>query len=94
MIEQDLRDMVAKYDAELAREMEWDDESEDLFFNVGHGVAWYVCPYYIERDQLDGRTQFQRSDVHISIPATMRAMDAAAKAFEEALRWDNARGGK
>ena len=86
MTEQQLRAAVAEYDAEMAREMEWDDESEDLFLNVGRGVAWYVCPYYIERDQLDGRMQFQRSDVHTCIAATMRAMDAAAKAFQEALK--------
>lgn len=86
MTEQQLRSAVAEYDAGLSREMEWDDESEDLFFNVGHGVAWYVCPYYIERDQLDGRIQFQRADVRTSIAATMRAMDAAARAFEEALK--------
>lgn len=71
MTEQELRAAVAEYDAGLSREMEWDDESEDLFFNVGHG---------------DGRMQFQRVDVRTSIDATMRAMDAAAKAFQEALK--------
>lgn len=85
MTEQELRAAVAEYDAELAREMEWDEEDEDLLHNQGCGIAWYVCAHCIERDNLD-TAHFQRADIFPSIAATMRAMDAAAKAFQEALK--------
>lgn len=80
MTEQGLRAAVAEYDAELARDME--SSGGGLRSSSGE-VQWCVCEFSIRRESA---VYTQDSETFISHAATMRAMDAAAKAFEEALK--------
>lgn len=80
MNEKDLRAAVAEYDAELAREMVSDGGG---LCSDGGEIQWCVYAFSVRRESA---TYTQDAEVLISHAATMRAMDAAAKAFEEALK--------
>ena len=84
MTEQQLRAAVAKYDAELTDAIIVSDEDGYMIeWQNGKPVTWYLFDGLIRRDE---GCYSQESDVLISHAATMRAMDAAARAFEEALK--------
>jgi hypothetical protein len=91
MTEQELRvrAAVAEYDEELARFGDWEFGSE--LYCEDDALYWRIQDSTISREQ--GSLMIE-CDVIGTHAATMRAMDAAAKAFQEALRCDNARGGK
>lgn len=76
----------AEYDAKMAREMVPDKHEimePNAICSYNGQVQWFVNKFSIRRDE---GCYSQESEVLISHAATMRAMDAAAKAFEEALK--------
>lgn len=84
MTEQQLRAAVAEYDAEMARDADYDYTTGSLRLEYYDSHAeWIISARGVSR--MSGCYE-QESEVLVSIPATMRAMDAAAKAFQEALK--------
>ena len=83
MTEQELRvrAAVAEYDEELARFGDWEFGSE--LYCEDDALYWRIQDSTISREQ--GSLMIE-CDVIGTHAATMRAMDAAAKAFEEALK--------
>lgn len=82
--EQQLRAAVAEYDEEFAQEADYDYTSGCLrpLYRDDCG-EWLITA---RRVSLLWGSHEQHADVGVSIAATMRAMDAAAKAFEAALK--------
>ena len=84
MTEQELRAAVAEYDAEMAQDAEYDYTSGSLRLTYCDShKEWIINARGVSC--MSGCYE-QESDVLVSIAATMRAMDAAAKEFEASLK--------
>lgn len=92
MTEQELRAAVAEYDAEMAREMKaFTNNGFHLLYETAFYPSWKITTHEGSDDVLikryDGPLTISSYEYVVEdIAQNMRAMDAAAKAFQEALK--------
>ena len=87
MTEQELRAAVAEYDAELASELVTYWSSGDCeMYTRRSAVHWAVTRNFARLESGENLNFRIESSVVGNLAATMRAMDAAAAAFEASLK--------